>query len=163
YGMSDRIGPQQLSSRSDGPPGRDHGQESAHSDQVAALIDDEVRRIVDFAHDRARFILTTHRATLDRLARALVERESLDDRDLAEVFGELDKGAGIEVPANLDRVMAGSGGSSAPIERVPGAALSEAAGPPDVRATRPSAAEWALRRLVAWWRTARSPRPTAGA
>ena len=41
--------------------------------------------------------------------------------------------------------------------------VSYAADPPDVRATRPSAAEWALRRLVAWWRTARSPRPTAGA
>ena len=48
--------------------GRDYGHEATYSDEIAGLIDDEVRRLVDHAHDRARFILTTHRSTLDRLA-----------------------------------------------------------------------------------------------
>ena len=51
------------------------------------------------AHDRARSILTTHRATLDVLATALVEKETLDDADLAEIFGPLDKGTGVPQPA----------------------------------------------------------------
>ncbi|HEY8524178.1 MAG TPA: ATP-dependent zinc metalloprotease FtsH [Acidimicrobiales bacterium] len=99
YGMSDRLGPQQLGSQNGEVfLGRDYGHEATYSDEVAGLIDEEVRRLVDGAHERARAILTAHRATLDRLAEALVEKETLDDADLAEVFGDIDKGAGIELP-----------------------------------------------------------------
>jgi cell division protease FtsH len=99
YGMSERLGPQQLGSKSGEVfLGKDYGHEATYSDEVAGLIDDEVRRLVDHAHDRARFILTAHRSTLDRLAASLVEKETLDDGDLAEVFGDIDKGAGIDVP-----------------------------------------------------------------
>jgi cell division protease FtsH len=99
YGMSDRLGPQQLGSQNGEVfLGRDYGHEATYSDEVAGLIDGEVRRLVDAAHDRARAILTTHRATLDRLSVALVEKETLDDADLAEVFGDIDKGSGIEIP-----------------------------------------------------------------
>jgi cell division protease FtsH len=100
YGMSDRLGPQQLGSQNGEVfLGRDYGHEATYSDEVAGLIDREVRWLVDGAHDRARAILSTHRATLDRLAAELVEKETLDDADLADVFGDIDKGAGIEVPA----------------------------------------------------------------
>jgi cell division protease FtsH len=99
YGMSDRLGPQQLGTQNGEVfLGRDYGHEATYSDEVAGLIDGEVRRLVDGAHDRARAILTTHRATLDRLASALVEKETLDDADLAEVFGDIDKGSGIDIP-----------------------------------------------------------------
>ena len=99
YGMSDRLGPQQLGSQNGEVfLGRDYGHEASYSDEIAGVIDDEVRQLVDGAHDRARAILTTHRVTLDRLATALVEKETLDDADLADVFGELDKGVGIVVP-----------------------------------------------------------------
>ena len=95
--MSDRLGPQQLGTQNGEVfLGRDYGHEATYSDEVAGLIDDEVRRLVDGAHDRARAILTTHRATLDRLAAALVEKETLDDADLAEVFGDIDKGVGLK-------------------------------------------------------------------
>ena len=57
-----------------------------------------MRHLIDAAHDRARAILSTHRATLDVLAKALVEKETLEDADLAEIFGPLDKGTGIAVP-----------------------------------------------------------------
>jgi cell division protease FtsH len=99
YGMSDRLGPQQLGGQNGEVfLGRDYGHEATYSDAVAGLIDGEIRKLVDGAHDRARAILTTHRATLDRLASALVEKETLDDADLADVFGDIDKGAGIELP-----------------------------------------------------------------
>jgi cell division protease FtsH len=99
YGMSERLGPQLLRTQSGEVfLGRDYGHESVYSDEVAGLIDREVRELVDGAHGRARAILATHRATLDRLAAALVERETLDDADLAEVFGDIDKGAGIAEP-----------------------------------------------------------------
>src|SRR4030095_12351828 len=98
-GRSERLAPQQRGTKSGEVfLGRDYGHEPTYSDEIAGLIDDEVRHLIDHAHDRARFILSTHRATLDRLATALVEKETLDDSDLADVFGPLDKGTGIDVP-----------------------------------------------------------------
>ena len=103
YGMSERLGPQQLGGSSPtAMTGRTDGSgDTTYSDEVAGVIDREVRRLVDGAHERARAILETHRSTLDRLAVALVEKETLDDTDLAEVFGPIDKGAGIVMPERL--------------------------------------------------------------
>jgi cell division protease FtsH len=90
YGMSDLLGPQTLG-RKNGEVflGRDFGHEPNYSEQVAASIDAEVRRMIDEAHERARSILTLHRETLDRLAAALVEKETLDGADLDAIIGPL--------------------------------------------------------------------------
>ena len=64
---------------------------------MAAAVDPEVRRLIDVAHDEAREMLYPPRHAR-RLAEALVENETLEDSDLAEIFGPLDKGAGISVP-----------------------------------------------------------------
>jgi hypothetical protein len=91
YGMSDALGPQQL-----GQPnnevflGREFGHQPNYSEEVASAIDREVRRMIDEAHDRAWAVLTVHRATLDRMAHELVERETLDALDLEEILGPLD-------------------------------------------------------------------------
>jgi cell division protease FtsH len=99
FGMSDELGPQQFGQKQGEVfLGRDYGHETVFSQSVAGTIDAEVRRLVDTAHHRAVAILSTHRHTLDRLAAALVERETLDDTDLAVIFGELDKGMGLELP-----------------------------------------------------------------
>ena len=91
YGMSDTLGPQQLGNRTGEPfLGKEMGHEVNYSDEVAAAIDDEIRRLLDDAHLEAREILTLHRATLDRLADALVARETLSDADLAPIWAELD-------------------------------------------------------------------------
>ncbi len=96
YGMSDLLGPQQFGKvRGEVFLGREMGHEADYSAEVAGVVDAEVRRMVDTAHDRARAILSTHRSTLDVLATKLVEKETLDDTDLAEIFGPLDKGTGI--------------------------------------------------------------------
>ena len=159
YGMSERLGPQQLGSKSGEVfLGKDYGHEAAYSDEVAGLIDDEVRQLVDHAHDRARFILTTHRATLDRLAAALIEKETLDDAELAEVFGDIDKGAGIDVPMDeLER--------SAPLRtrREPrvDVRVAEAAAESDAEARpAPSTPATSLWRRVQRWRQLRAPRPS---
>ncbi len=159
YGMSERLGPQQLGSKSGEVfLGKDYGHEAAYSDEVAGLIDDEVRQLVDHAHDRARFILTTHRATLDRLAAALIEKETLDDAELAEVFGDIDKGAGIDVPMDeLER--------SAPLRtrREPrvDVRVAEAAAQSDAEARpAPSTPATSLWRRVQRWRQLRAPRPS---
>jgi cell division protease FtsH len=152
YGMSDRLGPQQLGTKAQEVfLARDYGHEPTYSDEVAGLIDDEVRRLIDAAHDRAKFILTTHRATLDRLAASLVDKETLDDNDLAEVFGDLDKGTGIELP--LDELGIGA---QPPVRRaLVGPTVAEAADPapdtgePDVRrAPAPRLPAW--RRVLRW-------------
>jgi cell division protease FtsH len=153
YGMSERLGPQQLGSKSHEVfLGRDYGHEATYSDEVASFIDDEVRRLIDGAHDRARFILSTHRPTLDRLATSLVEKETLDDADLAQVFGDIDKGAGIEVP--IDELELGT---ARPAPREPAVTVAEASDQPDVRSTRaPVLPAW--RRVLRWG--LREPRPS---
>jgi len=90
YGMSDLLGPQQLGQKNGEVfLGREFGHQANYSEQVGASIDAEVRRLIDEAHERARTILTLHRETLDRLADALVDKETLDTPDLMEIIGPL--------------------------------------------------------------------------
>jgi cell division protease FtsH len=86
YGMSDVIGPLTLGQKQHEVfLGRDFQSQPDYSDHVAYEIDNEVRRLIDEAHDEALEILQTHRAKLDALASALIERETLD-RDEVEAF-----------------------------------------------------------------------------
>jgi len=92
YGMSDEIGPQQLGQKnSEVFLGRELGHQANYSDHVAAKIDAEIRLLIDEAHDEAREILLTHRKTLDRLADALIEKETLDTPEVMEIFRDIDK------------------------------------------------------------------------
>ncbi len=91
YGMSDKLGPQQLGQKNGEVfLGKEVGHEANYSDDVAAMIDQEVQDIIDSAHREARDVLTLHRVTLDRLSDALVENETLDDKALAEIWGEIE-------------------------------------------------------------------------
>ncbi|MCP3854889.1 MAG: ATP-dependent metallopeptidase FtsH/Yme1/Tma family protein [Actinomycetia bacterium] len=90
WGMSPELGLRKLGSSSGEVfLGREVGHERDYSDGSAASIDAEVRRLVDEAHDQAREVLTLHRVVLDRLAEALVEHETLDDAQLAGLFGDI--------------------------------------------------------------------------
>ncbi|MCC3289471.1 MULTISPECIES: ATP-dependent zinc metalloprotease FtsH [unclassified Arthrobacter] len=92
YGMSERIGSVKLGSGGGEPfLGRDMGQERNYSDQVAYVVDEEVRRLLDNAHDEAYQILTENRDVLDRLALELLERETLNQAEIAEVFSDVRK------------------------------------------------------------------------
>ena len=90
YGMSERVGAVKLG-QGGGEPflGRDMSHERNYSDHVAFVVDEEVRRLIDDAHDEAYAILTENRDVLDRLALALLERETLNQREIAEIFHDL--------------------------------------------------------------------------
>ena len=91
YGMSDVLGPQQLGQKNGEVfLGRDYGHQANYSDAVAASIDEEVRAIIEDGHAEARAIIQAHRDVLDRLAEALIEKETLDTPELAEIMGHLE-------------------------------------------------------------------------
>jgi cell division protease FtsH len=90
WGMSDSLGPLKLGQQhGEVFLGRDFGHQPNYSDEVAARIDSEVRSIVEGSHATARAILSVHRDVLDRLADALIEKETLDHAELAELFAGL--------------------------------------------------------------------------
>jgi cell division protease FtsH len=87
YGMSDVLGPRKLGdTQREVFLGRDQAHQANYSDHLATAIDDEVRKLVDDAHEEAREILTIHRDVLHRLAESLIEHETLDDAALMEIF-----------------------------------------------------------------------------
>ena len=87
YGMSERVGAVRLG-QGGGEPflGRDAGHERNYSDQIAYVVDEEVRRLIEQAHDEAYEILTENRDILDYLALELLERETLNQAEIADIF-----------------------------------------------------------------------------
>ncbi len=84
YGMSDRLGPVSFGDDdADVFLGRDFVTRKDYSEKKAEEIDEEVSRILGELYTAARQELVDHRATLDRIAAALLERETLDTADLA--------------------------------------------------------------------------------
>jgi ATP-dependent Zn protease len=71
--------------------GRDYTRGQDLSNEVAAAIDQEVRFLITQAHDEARLIINSHREALDRVAGALIEKETLDASALGEVFHDVPK------------------------------------------------------------------------
>src|SRR5699024_9929341 len=76
YGMSDKLGPVQYEGNHQVFIGRDYGQTKAYSEQIAYEIDQEVRRILMEAHDKAREIIETHRDKHKLIAEKLLEFET---------------------------------------------------------------------------------------
>ncbi|MGN6440326.1 MAG: ATP-dependent zinc metalloprotease FtsH [Arthrobacter sp.] len=92
YGMSERVGAVRLG-QGGGEPflGRDAGHERNYSDQIAYVVDEEVRRLIEQAHDEAYEILTENRDILDLLALELLERETLNQAEIADIFRDVRK------------------------------------------------------------------------
>ncbi|MDX6503693.1 MAG: cell division protease FtsH, partial [Gaiellaceae bacterium] len=79
FGMSEKLGPRQLGRGHDQPfIGREFGAEPDYSDEIAREIDDEIRRIIEDAHQTARKVLEEHMEELHRLSGILIERETID-------------------------------------------------------------------------------------
>ncbi|UKA58867.1 ATP-dependent zinc metalloprotease FtsH [Arthrobacter sp. FW306-2-2C-D06B] len=92
FGMSERIGAVKLGAGGGEPfLGRDMAQERNYSDSVAYIVDEEVRRLIDQAHDEAYAILTENRDVLDQLALELLERETLNQAEIAYIFRDIRK------------------------------------------------------------------------
>lgn len=93
WGMSEKIGPINLGRGEEHPfLGRELAQPKRYSEDMAWLMDQEIRRIIIEAEEKAEEILTRERNTLDRLAGELIKQEALDrpeiDRIIEEVRGE---------------------------------------------------------------------------
>jgi cell division protease FtsH len=92
YGMSTTLGAVKLGQASGEVfLGRDMGHQRDYSDSVAQLVDTQVRELIDQAHTEAWKVLNQNRAILDRLASELLEKETLDHHQLAEIFEKVTK------------------------------------------------------------------------
>ncbi len=87
YGMSERIGAIKLGT-SGGEPfmGRDMSSQRDYSEAIAGTVDHEVRRLIEAGHDEAWEVLVEYRDVLDQLVLELLERETLNQAELAEIF-----------------------------------------------------------------------------
>ncbi|WP_025158242.1 ATP-dependent zinc metalloprotease FtsH [Leifsonia aquatica] len=92
YGMSADIGSVKLG-QANGEMflGRDMGHQRDYSERIAERVDTEVRELIEKAHDEAWEVLNNNRAVLDRLAAALLEQETLDHNQIAEIFTDVVK------------------------------------------------------------------------
>ncbi len=108
WGMS-QLGPLALGAK-DEPVflGRDYVQRSDYSEDTAVKIDQEVERIVGEGLERARKILTEHRAVLERLAHELLDRESLEGHEIYQLIEEM-TGKDL-MPASLKHKLEEGGG-----------------------------------------------------
>lgn len=86
YGMSDRLGPVQYEGNHTVFVGRDYGQKPAYSDQVAYEIDNEVRQLLNQAHEEAHRLINEHREQLNLIAEKLLEVETLEAAQIESLF-----------------------------------------------------------------------------
>ncbi len=87
YGMSEKLGTLALGRRSHNPfLGRDYNDERNYSEDVARMIDEEVRYIVDKCHSRAVELLTENRDKLDAVVQALLEHETLSREEFLAIM-----------------------------------------------------------------------------
>ncbi len=92
YGMSDKLGALKFGSNNAEPfLGRDMGHQRDYSEDVAAEIDIEVRRLVEEAHDEAWEVLVQYRDALDELVLELMEKETLAKDEVLRIFGAVHK------------------------------------------------------------------------
>jgi cell division protease FtsH len=90
FGMSELIGPLAVGDKEQEIfLGREFAQRREISERTAQMVDDEVKRLVDEAYARATEILTANRELLDRIAAALLERETIDREDLDRLVKDL--------------------------------------------------------------------------
>ena len=92
YGMSAKVGAISLGSGSSEPfLGRELATHSNYSNEMAQVVDNEVRAILDSALDEAHKAITSNRRILDRLAKELLEKETLNQDEIAVIFKGIKK------------------------------------------------------------------------
>ena len=90
YGMTERLGAIKFGEGNAEPfVGRDIGHARNYSEEIAAMVDEEVKRLITGAHQEAFDILVDNRDVLDNLVLELFEKETLDQHQVAEVFADL--------------------------------------------------------------------------
>ncbi len=101
YGMTERLGAIRLGEANSEPfLGRDIGHTRNYSEDVAAVVDQETKKLLAAAHQEAFDILEENRDVLDNLVLELLDQETLDKAEVARIFEPLRRRAG---PPRLDR------------------------------------------------------------
>jgi cell division protease FtsH len=113
YGMTETLGAIKLGI-SDSQPflGRDYGHQRDYSENVAAIVDTEIRLMIENAHQEAFDVLVANRDVLDELVNELLEKETLNKEEIEAVFKKVKKvrkrapwtGSKLRVPSNLPPV-----------------------------------------------------------
>jgi cell division protease FtsH len=127
FGMSERLGPRVFGhDRSQPFLGREFSAEPDYSDEIAREIDDEVRRIVEDAHQTSKDILSQHREHLDTISQILLDRETieadefialLEGKPEGEVFHDEEEAQPPEAPAVEEKGTARGGARPRPHPR----------------------------------------------
>lgn len=90
YGMTEAIGSIKLGTDASEPfMGRDYGHQRDYSENVAAKIDAEIRKLIENAHQEAFDILEANRVTLDAMVLQLLEKETLNKEEIAAIFAKV--------------------------------------------------------------------------
>jgi cell division protease FtsH len=94
YGMSEKLGPRVLGRNHDLPfLGREMGNEPDYSEEIAREIDDEIRRVIEEAHELAVGTLKAHMDELHRVSGILIERETIDKDQFERLLAGEDEGS----------------------------------------------------------------------
>ena len=109
YGMTQRLGAIKLGI-SDSQPflGRDYGHQRDYSESIAAVVDSEIREMIENAHQEAFDVLVANREILDNLVDELLEKETLNKEEIATIFKKVKKvkprppwtGSDARIPSN---------------------------------------------------------------
>ncbi|MFF8914927.1 ATP-dependent zinc metalloprotease FtsH [Streptomyces sp. NPDC015032] len=92
YGMTERLGAIKFGGDNTEPfVGREMGHQRDYSEEVAALVDEEVKKLIETAHNDAWEILVENRDVLDALVLQLLEKETLGKEEIAEIFAPIVK------------------------------------------------------------------------
>jgi cell division protease FtsH len=117
FGMSDRLGALKFGQESGEVfLGRDMGHQRDYSEEVAAEIDEEVRGLVEAAHDEAFEILSTYRNVLDEMVLRLLDKETLNKTEVLEIFASVQKRAPRAFPGTGKRQPSSQGPVLTPAE-----------------------------------------------
>ncbi len=90
YGMSDAIGAIKLGGSSNEPfLGRDYGHQRDYSENIAGVVDREIRNFIENAHQEAFDILVANRKILDQMVLELLDKETLNKKEIAKIFAKV--------------------------------------------------------------------------
>src|ERR1700761_2520914 len=142
YGMSERLGARKFGSGDSEPfLGREMSHGRDYSEEIASAIDEEIKRLIESAHDEAWEVLVEYRDVLDHLVLQLLEHETLSRKQVLEVFAPVEKrpvrgtytGYGKRLPSDRPPVMspkelALSASSGSGLDGLPGPANGQVLG-----------------------------------
>jgi cell division protease FtsH len=98
FGMSDRLGPMTFGKRHDHVfLGREFGHERDYGENIATIIDEEVSRLVRESYERVKDLLLKHRPHMDAIVEVLLEKETLDAKEVDAIIQEVNRKTGLVV------------------------------------------------------------------